>query len=84
MRRAFDFFHREIAQVHAAALVLGAAGLISRLVGIIRNRLLFAEFGAGRELDIYYAAFQIPDFMAAVFLLGAASAAILPVFQEYL
>lgn len=70
--------------MHAAALILGAAGLLSRLVGVLRNRLLFAEFGAGRELDIYYAAFQIPDFMAALFLLGAASAAILPVFQEYL
>ncbi|OHA12345.1 MAG: hypothetical protein A3J10_02335 [Candidatus Sungbacteria bacterium RIFCSPLOWO2_02_FULL_54_10] len=78
------FLKQEVANVHAAALLLGTAGLASRLVGIVRNRLLFAEFGAGRELDIYYAAFQIPDFMAAVFLLGAASAAILPIFQEYL
>lgn len=70
--------------MHAAALILGAAGLVSRMAGVLRNRLLFAEFGAGRELDIYYAAFQIPDFLATVFLLGAASAAILPVFQEYL
>lgn len=79
-----SFLNQEVVNVHAAALVLGAAGLASRLVGVVRNRLLFAEFGAGRELDIYYAAFQIPDFMAAVFLLGAASAAILPLFQEYL
>ncbi len=70
--------------VNAAALLLGAAGLLSRLLGILRDRLLASEFGAGRELDLYYAAFQIPDFMVMLFVLGAGSAAILPIFQEYL
>jgi putative peptidoglycan lipid II flippase len=73
-----------IYSINAAAFILGAAGLVSRLLGIFRDRMLAAHFGAGRELDIYYAAFQIPDFMAVLFLLGAASSAILPVFQEYL
>ncbi|MDP3770171.1 MAG: murein biosynthesis integral membrane protein MurJ [Candidatus Sungbacteria bacterium] len=77
-------FNGAISSVHAAAFLIGSAGLISRLLGILRNRLLASHFGAGRELDIYYAAFQIPDFMSAIFLLGAGSAAILPVFQEYL
>lgn len=77
-------FNGAIPSVHAAAFLIGSAGLLSRLLGILRNRLLASHFGAGRELDIYYAAFQIPDFMSAIFLLGAGSAAILPVFQEYL
>ena len=76
--------NHEMSSVHAAAFLLGAAGLFSRLVGVVRDRLLASHFGAGRELDIYYAAFQIPDLMSVVFLLGAGSAAILPVFQEYL
>lgn len=82
--RPFSIFTNEISNVHAAALILGAAGLLSRILGIVRDRLLAAHFGAGRELDIYYAAFQIPDFLAVLFLLGAASSAILPIFQEYL
>ncbi len=73
-----------ITSVHAAAFLLASAGLISRLLGLVRNRLLAAHFGAGRELDIYFAAFQIPDFISTLFLLGAGSAAIVPVFQEYL
>lgn len=77
-------YNGSISSVHAAALLIGSAGLISRLLGMLRNRLLAAHFGAGRELDIYFAAFQIPDFMATLFLLGAGSAAILPVFQEYM
>lgn len=74
----------EISNVHSAAFLLGAAGLLSRLLGILRDRMLAANFGAGRELDVYFAAFQIPDLVAVVFLLGAGSAAILPIFQEYL
>lgn len=76
--------NKEINGVHSAALILGAAGLCSRLLGVLRDRLLASLFGAGRELDIYYAAFQIPDFLNVLFLLGAASVAILPVFQEEL
>lgn len=78
------FLNHEMSSVHAAAFLLGAAALASRLVGVLRDRLLASHFGAGRELDIYYAAFQIPDLLSVIFLLGAGSAAILPVFQEYL
>ncbi|MBI3442550.1 MAG: murein biosynthesis integral membrane protein MurJ [Candidatus Sungbacteria bacterium] len=76
--------NHEMSSVHAAAFLLGAAGLLSRLIGVMRDRLLALHFGAGRELDIYYAAFQIPDLLSVLFLLGAGSAAILPIFQEYL
>jgi len=84
MKPSFRFISQGVANVHAAALILGAAGFLSRLLGVLRDRLLALTFGAGRELDIYYAAFQIPDFISVIFLLGAASAAILPIFQEYL
>lgn len=77
-----DFLDHEISNIHSAALLLGAAGLLSRALGVFRDRLLAAQFGAGKELDVYYAAFQIPDFMATLFLLGAGTAAILPMFQE--
>lgn len=81
--RRMGFLHQEIATVHAAALILGAAGLASRMLGVLRDRLLASHFGAGRELDIYNAAFNIPDFVATLLLLGGATAAILPMFQEY-
>jgi putative peptidoglycan lipid II flippase len=78
------FLNGEIANVHSAALILGAAGLFSRLLGVLRDRLLAGHFGAGRELDIYYTAFQIPDMVSLVLVLGAGSAAILPIFQDAL
>jgi len=70
--------------ITSAALILGMASLTSALLGLFRDRLLAGKFGAGDELDIYYAAFRIPDFISMVLILGAISAAIIPVFSEYL
>lgn len=78
-----NFFNREVPSFHAAALILGSAALVSKLLGLFRDRLLAAHFGAGDTLDTYYAAFQIPDVLFTIFLVGAASAAVLPVFLEY-
>ncbi|MBI4134937.1 MAG: hypothetical protein HY471_02435 [Candidatus Sungbacteria bacterium] len=78
----FGLLRKEIPSMHAAAFLVGAAGLLSRLLGLFRDRLLAAEFGASRTLDLYYASFQLPDFFFTLFLLGAATPAILPVFIE--
>ena len=74
---------KEIPSIHGAAFLIGAAGFLSRLLGIFRDRLLASQFGASRTLDVYYASFQIPDFVFTVFLVGAASAAIIPLFLKF-
>lgn len=76
------FLSREVPSLHAAALILGGAALASKLLGLLRDRLLAARFGAGETLDVYYAAFLIPDIVYTLFLVGAASAAVLPVIVE--
>ena len=70
--------------ITSAALILGAANLVSAFLGLFRDRLLAQTFGAGDVLDIYYAAFKIPDFIAMLLIMGAISAAIIPVFSQYL
>ncbi len=49
--------------LHGAAIILAVATLISQLLGLLRDRLLAGTFGAGETLDIYYAAFRVPDFL---------------------
>lgn len=61
--RAFGFFAERIQGMHAAAYVLGVSVLLSSLLALMRDRLLAHTFGAGIELDIYYAAFRIPDLL---------------------
>lgn len=68
----------------AAAIVLGAASLISRILGLVRARILAGMFGAGDELDVYYAAFRVPDLVYSLLVIGAISAGFIPVFVNYL
>ncbi|MBU1046057.1 murein biosynthesis integral membrane protein MurJ [Patescibacteria group bacterium] len=69
--------------ITVAAIILSAASLTSALLGFFRDRLLAGRFGAGDELDIYYTAFRIPDFVNMVLIMGAISAAIVPIFTYY-
>ena len=57
-------------------------GIASRLLGLIRDRALASKFGAGEILDVYYAAFKIPDFIYSFLILGTVSAAFVPIFTE--
>ena len=67
-----------------AAFLLAFSTLLSRLLGLLRDRLLAGKFGAGEELDIYFAAFRIPDFVYGVLVMGGITAAFLPVFSNYI
>ncbi len=77
-----SFLHRRSKTIFSAAFVLIVASLASRFLGLIRDRLLAGKFGAGDELDIYYAAFRIPDLIFNILVVGAISAAFIPVFAE--
>ncbi len=76
-------FHSQTKTVTFAALILGASALLSRLLGLVRDRLLAGTFGAGPELDVYFAAFRIPDFVYNILIMGGISAIFLPVFAQY-
>lgn len=62
-----------------AALLVALTSLVSRLLGVFRDRILAGEFGAGDILDIYYAAFRIPDLIFNLLILGALSAGFIPI-----
>jgi putative peptidoglycan lipid II flippase len=57
----FSILHREIKGLHEAAYFLGLFALFSAILALVRDRLLAHYFGAGEILDVYYAAFRIPD-----------------------
>lgn len=69
--------------VSAAALV-AVSSLLSRILGLFRDRLFAQHFGAGPELDAYFAAYRIPDIIFNLLVLGTLTAAFLPVFSTYL
>lgn len=68
--------------ITGAAFLIAAMGLASRFFGLIRDRILASKFGAGDTLDAYYAAFKLPDMVFNLLILGALSAAFVPVFTS--
>lgn len=71
------FFHTIV----GGASILGVASLVSKVLGLYRERLLAGSFSK-EVLDAYYAAFKIPDFFFNVFVLGALSSAFIPIFVD--
>lgn len=77
-------FSGQINSITIAALLVALSSLVSRFLGIFRDRILAGEFGAGETLDIYYAAFRVPDIIFNLLVLGALSAGFIPIFSSLL
>lgn len=67
-----------------SAGLAGAATLASRLLGLARDQVLAAMFGAGNAMDAYIVAFRIPNLVRDLFAEGAMSAAFVPTFTRHL
>jgi putative peptidoglycan lipid II flippase len=72
-------FSAQSKTITGAAMLLGAAGFLSRIIGLLRDRLLAHTFGAGPTLDAYYAAFRIPDTVYTLLIVGALGAGFIPI-----
>lgn len=64
----------------SASLIAFSVG-ISAILGLLRDRLLVSYFNVS-DLDIYFAAFAIPDFIYGIIITGGIIAAFLPVFSQ--
>jgi putative peptidoglycan lipid II flippase len=76
-------FITESKTIVGAATIVGVLSFVSRMVGLVRDRILAGQFGAGDQLDVYYAAFKVPDFLFSLIVVGALSASFIPIFIRY-
>jgi len=70
--------NKEFSNINQAAILLGFFALLSQIFGLIRDRTLAGVLGPSEGLDIYYAAFRIPDFLYVTIALLATVTATLP------
>ncbi len=61
-----------------AALALGIGVFLSRILGLVRDKIISYYFGAGPEADIYFTAFVIPDFLGYLLAGGYFSVTLVP------
>src|SRR5215213_8280819 len=66
------------------AFLVGAGILLSRVVGVVRQRVFAYFLGSSDAADAFTAAFRIPNFLQNVFGEGALSASFIPVYARLL
>jgi putative peptidoglycan lipid II flippase len=67
----------------SAALLVMIFFLLSRIMGLVREMVVAAHFGASAELDAYLAAFRVPDLLFQLVAGGALGSAFIPTFAGY-
>jgi len=65
VNKVLNILSREFSGLHQAAFLLGTFALLSQVLALVRDRIFAHSFGASATLDVYYAAFRIPDLLFA-------------------
>lgn len=83
MKQILALFTRKQTTIGSAAFVLMIMVFASRVLGLVRDRLLSARFGPD-ELGVYFAAFRLPNLLFELLVMGALTAAFIPVFTRFI
>lgn len=84
LKNSIGLLFKQQSNIISAAFVIMATIILSQALGLIRQRLLVAIFGASDTLGIYLASTRLPDFLFQLIIAGALSSAFIPVFSDYL
>ena len=78
-----EFLNAQSKTITVSAIILVLSSVASRLLGVWRDWLLTSRFGASSDLDVYFAAFRIPDLIYNILVFGGIIVAFLPLFSDY-
>lgn len=84
LKKGISLFLKRQTNILSAAFVIMTTVVFSQVLGLVRQRLLVAIFGASNDLGVYLASARLPDFLFQIIIAGALSSAFIPVFSEYL
>ena len=65
-----------------AAVILAVSTLLSRFMGLVRDKIISWQFGAGGESDMYFAAFVVPDIINYLLAGGFMSITLIPLLSK--
>lgn len=83
VKNLFSLLYSRQTSILSAATVIMATMMLSKILGLVRDRLLAHVF-LPEKIDIFWAAFRLPDLIFQIIILGALSIAFIPVFTEHL
>lgn len=82
VKNLFSLLYSRQTSILSGALVIATTLMFSKILGLIRDRLLAHVFSPDK-IDIFWAAFRLPDLIFQILILGALSVAFIPVFTEH-
>lgn len=66
-----------------SGMIVSVMTMLSRVMGLARDVVIAALFGAGSGADAFFVAFKVPNFLRRLFAEGAFNQAFVPVLSEY-
>lgn len=82
VKKILSLINKQYSGVNEAAILLGIFSLASQLLGLVRERALVSHIGPSTDLDIYYAAFKVPDLIFTSVASLVAVTALIPFLTE--
>jgi putative peptidoglycan lipid II flippase len=83
VKKFFASLGSEISNLHQAAYLLAIFALISQILGLVGERILAFMFGAGHTLDLFYAAFRVPDLIYVTIASTVSASVLIPFLIGY-
>ncbi|MDB5188861.1 MAG: hypothetical protein JWM92_459 [Candidatus Nomurabacteria bacterium] len=82
--KIIKFLNQDLFSMNQAALVLAVFSFLSQVFGLLRDHLLASLVGPSASLDVYYAAFRIPDFIYNSFGCLFSVTVLIPFIAQYI
>src|ERR1035437_5559581 len=83
VKKFFASLGSEISNLHQAAYLLAIFALIAQILGLVGERILAFMFGAGHTLDLFYAAFRVPDLIYVTIASTVSASVLIPFLIGY-
>ncbi len=75
-------FSTRIQTMGFAAIIMSLSILLSRFMGLLRDKAISWQFGTSGEADLYFAAFVVPDFINYLLAGGYVSITLMPLLSK--
>jgi len=83
LKNGSNLLTRQQKNIFSAAVVIMLMIAASRVLGLVRNRVL-AHFFTAEDLSAYFAAFRLPETIFEILIFGTLASAFIPTFTSYL
>ena len=83
VKNLFSLLYSRQTSILSGATIIMTTMMVAKILGLIRDRLLAHVF-LPDKIDIFWAAFRLPDLIFQIVILGALSVAFIPVFTEHM